>query len=30
MDLDASKYDFNIMIYYIKSGYIMEKGKKPL
>ena len=30
MDLDASKYGFNIMIYYIKPGYIIEKGKKLL
>ena len=30
MDLDASKYGFNIIIYYIKPGYIMKKGKKPL
>ena len=30
MDLDASKYGFNIIIYYIKSDYIIEKDKKPL
>ena len=30
MDLNAFKYGFNIMIYHIKPGYIMEKGKKPL
>ena len=30
MDLDASKYGFGVMIYYIKSDYIMEKGKRLL
>ena len=30
MDLNTFKYDFNIMIYYIKPDYIMEKGKRPL
>ena len=30
MDLDVSKYGFNIMIYYIKPNYIIKKGKKLL
>ena len=30
MDLDASKYGFNIIIYYIKPGYTIEKSKRLL
>ena len=30
MDLDASKYGFNVVIYYIRSGYTMEKDKRSL
>ena len=30
MDLDAFKYDFNIIIYHIRPNYIIKKGKRPL
>ena len=30
MNLDAFKYGFSVVIYYIRPNYIMKKGKKPL
>ena len=30
MDLDAFKYGFGVVIYYIRFGYIMKKDKRLL